>query len=136
MGGALKGIFGLMLVALIIGFIPNESYASLKGVNKATVVLCDVILFFRGKVGRGIAILVVMGVMLQFTFGNISWRTVLYVSVGIGIYFGAEGLAYVMLPATFKGVSGTMPSGKVFNPNAYYTPEEIVREVCPELGMF
>lgn len=114
-------------------FLTHDAMAAIYGVNKAAVVLCDVILLLRGRIGRAFVIIAVLGVAIGFLLGSLSWQKIMLISVGIGLFYGAETLAYVILPSTIKGISGTSPTGKVFSPNKKYTPEEVVREVCPEL---
>ncbi len=122
-------------VMFIMLFMHNNANAA-AGINSAASVLCDVISLMRGRIGRAITMFAILGLAVGFVMGNISWQKLMMVSVGIGIFYAAESIAFVILPSTVRGVSGTMANGTVFDPNAKYTPQFILQNVCPELGMF
>ena len=122
-------------IMFIMFFMHNNANA-VAGINSAASVLCDVISLMRGRIGRAITMFAILGLAVGFVMGNISWQKLMMVSVGIGIFYAAESIAFVILPSMVTGVSGTMANGTVFNPNAKYTPQFILQNVCPELGMF
>jgi type IV secretory pathway VirB2 component (pilin) len=122
-------------IILVMFFIQNNANAVV-GVNSAATVLCDVISLLRGRIGRAITMFAILGLAVTFVMGNISWQKLMMVSVGMGIFYAAESIAFVILPSVVTGVSGTLANGTVFNPNKKYTPQFILQNVCPELGMF
>jgi type IV secretory pathway VirB2 component (pilin) len=114
----------------------TDANAALQGSNRAAAILCDVIMIIRGRYGRAIAVIALMSMATAFMLGNISWQKIATLGLGLALLFGAETVAYALLPATLRGVSGVSPGGKTFVANKYYTPEELVREVCPELSRY
>jgi type IV secretory pathway VirB2 component (pilin) len=119
---------------LLAGFsFQASSFAAAEGTNKAAVVLCDIVLFIRGRYGRAIAVIAVMSTSWGFLLGNISWQRVVALIVGFSLMFGAEGFAFVILPSQIKGIEGVTASGFVFDRKATYTPQQLIKHVCPEL---
>jgi type IV secretory pathway VirB2 component (pilin) len=121
---------------ILIMFVIHNNANAVAGVNSAATVLCDIISLMRGRIGRAITMFAILGLAVTFVMGNISWQKLMMVSVGIGIFYAAESIAFVILPSTVSGITGTMSNGTVFSPNAKYTPQFILQNVCPELGMF
>lgn len=133
---SLKKVFKRAFFMFIFYFLfisPNDSYAAAEGANQLATVLCDVILFIRGRFGRAIALVAIMSTSWGFVLGHADWQRIATLVVGLGLLFGAEGLAYIILPATIQGVSGSMTSGIIYKANEKYTPQYIVKNVCPEL---
>ncbi len=128
-----KLLFGFLLIMF---FLVSDANAALNGVNKATQVLCDIITLVRGRIGRAITMFAILGLAIAFVLGSISWQKLMMVSVGIGIFYGAESIALVILPSTVAGISGTMANGTAFDPSKKYSPQEILANVCPSLGMY
>lgn len=52
-------------------------------------VLCNVVSFFMGNIGRGLATLAVIALGVGALFGKVSWGLAVTVGVGIGAMFGA-----------------------------------------------
>lgn len=129
----MKRVLSSFLWALVFLGSQSLAYAAEEGSNKAAVVLCDIILFLRGRYGRALAIIAIMSTSWGFILGNVSWQRVTTLVVGFSLLFGAEGFAFVILPSQIKGVEGVTSSGFVFDRNKTYTPQELVKHVCPEL---
>lgn len=62
------------------------------------VVLCNVLKFVTGTVGKTIASFIIIGVGLGFFTGKVSWGVLIGVTLGIAAMFGA--------PAIIKAVTG------------------------------
>lgn len=101
--------------------------------NAAARILCDVIIFLRGRVGRAMALIAVMLIAANMILGQIDWKAIVTFAVGATLLFQGQSIVYVIMPATMTGINGVSASGKVFNPSSPYTPEEIVSQICPEL---
>ena len=129
-------LLSLSILTFLFFVYSGDANASVEGANGAAAVLCDVILLFRGRIGRAIAIFSVMSVSWSFIIGNADWQKLTTIVIGCGLLFGAEGFAYIILPSVVTGVSGVTASGKIFLPDERYSPQEIVKYVCPELSRF
>ncbi len=129
--------FKISFCTLLINlFIQQNVYADTAGVNSAATVLCEIISLLRGRIGRAITMFALLGICMGFVIGKLSWQRLIVLCVGIGIFYGAEAIAFVILPSTVTGITGTLSNGTVFNPNNKYTPQFILANVCPELSMF
>ena len=124
-------VFTLLLLSNL-----NYANAAVTGANAAAAVLCDIILLIRGRIGRALALIAIMTTAWGFMLGHSNWQRVSSLVVGFGLLFGAEGIAYIILPSTIKGVAGTTASGFILNPSKSYTPQVIVSQVCPELARY
>lgn len=60
-------------------------------------VLCTVLDFIHGNLGRGLATLAVIMVGVGAMFGKVSWGLAVTVGVGISIIFGSNTLAFLLL---------------------------------------
>lgn len=59
-------------------------------------VLCDVVDWFHGNLGRGLATLAVITIGVGAMLGKTSWGMALTVAVGISVIFGAEELVRLL----------------------------------------
>lgn len=55
-------------------------------------VLCEIVNWFLGNLGRGLATIGVSAVAIGAIFGKVSWGLALTVAVGIAVMFGASAL--------------------------------------------
>ncbi|MBL0725938.1 MAG: TrbC/VirB2 family protein [Alphaproteobacteria bacterium] len=129
-------ITSLCCFAFVLLIEQSTANAAVSGANQAAAVLCDVILIIRGRIGRALSLIAIMTTAWGFMNGNTDWKRVSTLAIGFGLLFGAEGFAYVILPSTVQGITGVTSNGAIFNPQNKYTPEEIVKSVCPELSRF
>jgi type IV secretory pathway VirB2 component (pilin) len=60
-------------------------------------VLCTVVIFFYGNLGRGLASLAIIVLGVGALLGKTSWGLALTVGVGISVMFGAEDIADLLL---------------------------------------
>lgn len=59
-------------------------------------VLCDVVGFFHGNMGRGLASLAVIMVGVGALLGKVSWVMAVTVGIGISVMFGANALTCLL----------------------------------------
>jgi type IV secretory pathway VirB2 component (pilin) len=70
------------------------------------VVLCNVLKFVTGGIGKTLAAFVIIGVGLGFFSGKVSWGLMIGVTLGISAIFGAPAII-----AAVTGSSGTGGGG-------------------------
>ena len=66
--------------------------------NDMMVVLCNVLNFVTGGIGKTIASFIIIGVGLGFFTGKVSWGVLIGVTLGISAMFGA--------PAIIRAITG------------------------------
>lgn len=125
----------LIVICLGFFFITTPAWAEVQGVNEAALVLCQIIQFLRGRLGRAISLIAILSIGLLFYLGKVEMKTLPVFVIGLGLFYGAEGLVYLILPSTIKGIHGVASDGTIFLPNKEYSPEEVVSTVCPALTM-
>ena len=96
--------------------------------NEALNVICDIIIFLQGRVGRAIATVSVMMTAWEFSQGSIKWQGIVITMIGIGMFFAPKTLALFVLPSYIRGIEG---GG--YDPSQTYTPDEIISCFCPNL---
>ena len=84
---ALLAVYAVML-------LPTEAWAAIgeaTGVDTMgiTKVMCNVVSWFTGKVGGGIATLAIIVIGVGALMGKVSWGMAIIVGLGIGVIFGA-----------------------------------------------
>jgi type IV secretory pathway VirB2 component (pilin) len=94
--------------------------------NEVANVICQVIIFLQGRIGRAIALaaLVVMGI--QFFLGKVTWTSIVVTGVGFALLFGSKSIALVILK---KYVETRDSSGNIVK----ISTGEAVSKVCPEI---
>ncbi len=92
MNTRLTDYFILLAFATAVVLLPEVSYADAIGeVIKDGV--CELVEAATGRVGKAIATLAVAFIGVGAFFGRASWGLVVTITVGIGIIFGARGIA-------------------------------------------
>ena len=76
-------MLGLAMVAMLM---PDMAHAS--GTAIANV-LCTVVGWFTGPVGKGIATLAIIVIGIGALMGKVSWGMAIIVGVGVAVVFGA-----------------------------------------------
>jgi type IV secretion system protein VirB2 len=94
-------IFTVFAFAILATMIPLESFAA--NDNPFQTVLCNVVNFFTGPIGKAIATIAVIFVGIGALMGKISWGLAFIVAVGIALVFGAAAL----VNAVSSGVPGS-----------------------------
>jgi len=123
----------ILLMAFLFVLLFQEC-SDAAGVNQAAKVLCDIIMLMRGRIARAIAMIAIIGIAVSFFVAKMEWQKIMVLAIGIGLIYGAQTVAYLLLPSTITGVNGVMADGTVYDPNKKYSPEELVRNVCPILS--
>src|SRR5579871_1209684 len=59
-------------------------------------VMCLILSYFFGNLGRSIACIAVVTIGVGASFGKVSWTMALMVTMGIAIIFGSAWLLYVL----------------------------------------
>jgi type IV secretory pathway VirB2 component (pilin) len=85
-----------MLVVYAVMLLPMDALAD--GTTIATV-LCNVVGWFTGTIGKAIATLAIIVVGVGALMGKVSWGMAIIVGIGVGVIFGAPGIV--------EAVSGT-----------------------------
>lgn len=78
----------IMLLATAVILMPEMANA---GTSIATV-LCNVVEWFTGPVGQGIATLAIIVIGVGALLGKVSWGMAIIVGIGVAVIFGAESL--------------------------------------------
>ncbi|MDR2527186.1 MAG: TrbC/VirB2 family protein [Rickettsiales bacterium] len=92
------GTFGIANATPNIGQSPVGSGGSAAEGGTMAVVLCNVLGFVTGTVGKTLASFVIIGVGLGFFTGKVSWGALIGVTLGISALFGS--------PAIIRAVTG------------------------------
>lgn len=127
MGLKFQKLFTLILLLTVC----NQASASVTN-SGAAGVLCDIMIFLTGRIGRAIGILVVMGIAFACFSGSITWQKAATLCVGLSLFFAPATIAMMMLPSKVSNVSGTV-GNRVFYTSNSYTPEEVASAACPEM---
>lgn len=102
---SLNVMFLLGLFALFV--VTNAAFAADTGTSITSdggsggdmqIVLCNVLAFVTGGIGKTIASFIIIGVGLGFFTGKVSWGVLIGVTLGISAMFGA--------PAIVKAITG------------------------------
>lgn len=110
---AYKFLF-LALICISILAIPELSLAAAQQGGQATAdsndiitILCNVIKFITGGIGKTIAIIILISLAISMFLGKVSWGMAIAVAVGMGILFGAP----TVINAITAGVGGNAQQG-------------------------
>jgi type IV secretory pathway VirB2 component (pilin) len=76
--------------------LPMEASATAAGTNPIEQILCNIVAWVTGGVGRAIATIAIVIVGIGALMGKISWGMALIVALGIAIVFGAATLVDVL----------------------------------------
>lgn len=64
------------------------------------IVLCNIVDFIYGNMGRGLATIAIIVVGVGATLGKVSWGLAITVAVGISVIFNAPTIADALLAGT------------------------------------
>ena len=70
------------------------------------IVLCNIVKFVYGNLGRGLATLAIMVVGVGATLGKVSWGLAITVGVGISVVFNANSIMTLLLTGSGASQSG------------------------------
>ena len=101
----------LFVLAIFSALFINTNYANASTIGSYSDkyggtmqrVLCNVLEFVTGTIGKTIASFIIIGVGVGFFTGKVSWGLLIGVTLGISAMFGA--------PAIVAAITGTSSSG-------------------------
>ena len=99
-----------MALALGVTMVPELALAGGSSMDGGTIakVLCNVVDWFTGPVGKGIATLAIIVIGVGALMGKVSWGMAIIVGVGVAVIFGAEQIV-----GELGGSTGSCPGGRV-----------------------
>ena len=83
--------FSLCCVVTLAAMLMPE-FAAAGGGDTIADVLCEVVNWFTGSVGKGIATLAIIIIGVGALMGKVSWGMAIIVGLGVAIVFGAGPL--------------------------------------------
>ena len=86
-----SGVAWTLMLTFAIMIVPDMALASSGGTPIANV-LCHVVGWFNGPVGKGIATLAIIVIGVGALMGKVSWGMAIIVGVGVAVIFGADTL--------------------------------------------
>jgi type IV secretion system protein VirB2 len=92
-----------MLTAGIV-MMPSLSFA-LAGDTPMGAVLCQVVGWFTGNTGKGLATIAITVIGIGALLGKVSWGMAIIVGIGVAIVFGAAGIVNAMSGSGFGTTS-------------------------------
>ena len=132
-------LFSLQLITVDLFAATTNTYLDQEGVmavdanasegdknNQLATSLCQLILLLNGRVGRAIAVIAILTLAILFMTSKLTVPVFLTFIIGIALLFGAKSIALIMLPSYVKVKEADRG---VVNK----TPEELIKQVCPEL---
>ncbi len=89
--------FSLCLtMAFAMMLVPDLAAAQAQGVGTGEQViadvLCSVVAWFTGSVGKGIATLAIIIIGVGALMGKVSWGMAIIVGIGVAVIFGASNI--------------------------------------------
>lgn len=86
-----------LVMALVVVFaasmLPMDALASSDaGPSALSNVLCNVVGWFTGTIGAGIATLAIIVIGIGALMGKVSWGMAIIVGLGVGVVFGAPSI--------------------------------------------
>ena len=81
----------VFMLAVVILAMPDPVLAQAGG-DTIGQVLCNVVDWFTGKVGQGIATLAIIVVGVGALMGKISWGMAIIVGIGVAVIFGSTAI--------------------------------------------
>ena len=93
-----SGLAWCLMLTFAVMILPDLAVAgsttesSSAGGSTISNVLCDVVDWFTGPVGKGIATLAIIIVGIGALMGKVSWGMAIIVGIGVAVIFGASTL--------------------------------------------
>jgi type IV secretory pathway VirB2 component (pilin) len=100
----------------------NEGTVNEADNNPLVDVLCQIVIFMQGRIGRAISLGVLFSFGILFFLGKVSWPQIVTMSIGLGLLFGAKSVALLVLPYYIE------QDGDV-----QVTTSDAIKTVCPEI---
>ena len=81
----------LTLLCAVVVMLPDMAYAQSSDTPIGNV-LCNVVGWFTGNTGKGIATIAIIVIGVGALLGKVSWGMAIIVGIGVAIIFGASSL--------------------------------------------
>lgn len=94
--------------------------------NQLATSLCQIILLLNGRTGRALAVIAILALALLFMTSKLNATVFITFIIGLAVLFGAKTIALALLPSYVSVKDADRGAVK-------RTPDELVRQVCPEL---
>jgi len=78
-----------LCLALALAYMTMPEFASAASGDTIANVLCEVVDWFTGSVGKGIATLAIIVIGVGALMGKVSWGMAIIVGIGVAVIFGA-----------------------------------------------
>jgi type IV secretory pathway VirB2 component (pilin) len=78
-----------LCLTLALGFLMVPGLAQAASGDTIAGVLCEVVGWFTGNVGKGIATLAIIIIGVGALMGKVSWGMAIIVGIGVAVIFGA-----------------------------------------------
>ena len=91
--------FALIVVTMISGSLFIGAEPAMAQPSPMGDVICTVLSFIYGNLGRGLAALAVIILGIGALLGKVSWGLAITVAVGIATIFGSPGIALALINA-------------------------------------
>jgi len=75
-----------LFAVYVVAMVPEMALAQGETIGD---VLCNVVKWFNGRVGQGIATLAIIVIGIGALMGKVSWGMAIIVGIGIAVVFGA-----------------------------------------------
>lgn len=85
----------LVLLSMIVVMVPDLAFAAAAAGPVDTPVgqmMCNVVQFFNGNAGKGLATLAIIIIGVGALMGKVSWGMAIIVGLGIALIFGAAAM--------------------------------------------
>lgn len=81
-----------LCLALCLMILVMPDIAAAAGGETIARVLCNVVKWFTGSVGKGIATLAIIIIGVGALMGKVSWGMAIIVGIGVAVIFGAANI--------------------------------------------
>jgi type IV secretion system protein VirB2 len=90
-------LFTVLTAGIVM--LPDLSFAA--GDTPMGAVLCQVVGWFTGNTGKGLATIAITVIGIGALLGKVSWGMAIIVGIGVAIVFGAAGIVNAMSGSGF-----------------------------------
>lgn len=102
----------LFMLTAVIFMVPDLALAN----EQIGTLLCNVVNFFTGRIGKAIATLAIIVVGVGALMGKVSWGMAIIVGLGVAVIFGAASIVNEISAGVDNGASGQSCTGLGIRP--------------------
>lgn len=102
----MKSLVWCMVLTYAVMLVPFDSFASATDATVLGGLMCNVVGWFTGSVGKGIATLAIIVIGVGALMGKVSWGMAIIVGLGVAIIFGAPSIVDSLAGGTSTGIAG------------------------------